>query len=134
MTLHLVLGESRLQYRFVLVCHVLALGAVWISTLPVWAALAASLGLGIGVMLARRRAARPPLAQLLYRDGGWILVGPCQLVWRGELQSSTWLSRWLTLLHFRLEDGRFLAVPVWRDSLDGDGYRRLQVVLRWCCR
>ncbi len=94
----------------------------------------AILGLGVTAVLSWRRSGRPRLAQILYRDASWTLVGPNQQVWKGGLLPSTRVGRWLTVLHFRLNDGRFMAIPVWRDSLGREDYRKLQVVLRWVVR
>lgn len=102
--------------------------------MPSWGALLVSAGLSASAVLAWRSARRPPLAQIHYDGERWTLVGLKQQVWHGELLGSTWCSRWLTLLHFRLESHRFLAIPIWRDSLPDEDYRRLQVVLRWQVR
>ncbi len=124
-------GDSRLQRRFLLGCHGLALAALGQSGLP--PLLTAFMGIAVSVSAAAvlRRGGRPKLRRLACHGRDWELVGPNRRVWRGRPLPSTWLSRWLILLHFRLEDGRFLAVPLWCDSLDAGAYRRLQVVLRW---
>lgn len=122
---------SRFQRRFVLGCHGLALAALEQSGLPLSLAVPMGVAVVVSAMVAWRRGGRPKLVRFSYRDQRWELVGPDQRVRRGRLLPSTWLSRWLTLLHFRLENGRFLAVPIWCDSLDDRDYRQLQVVLRW---
>lgn len=134
MNLNLGPTASPLHQWFVLACHGLGLASLWLSVLPVWLSVSATLGLGASVILSWRYASCPRLAQILYREQNWTLVGPSQQVWKGSLLPSTRVGRWLTLLHFRLDNGRFLAVPVWRDSLDAEDYRRMQVVLRWCVR
>ncbi len=134
MNLHLGLKGSRLERRFILTCHGLGIVALWLSGLPIWLAMAASLGLGVTAGLSWHRSRYPRLAQILYRDQDWTLVGPKQQVWKGRLLPSTRVGRWLTVLHFRLNNGQFMAIPVWRDSLSCDDYRRLQVVLRWVAR
>jgi len=55
--------------------------------------------------------------------------------WEAELLGSSFRSRYVVLLHFRLRHGgRFVAVPVWRDSVDGDDFHRLLVLLNWWLR
>lgn len=114
--------------------HGLAGVALWLSAMPRLWALLGSVGLAASAAWAWWRAHQPPLARLCYDGERWTLIGVKQQVWHGELLGSTWCSRWLTLLHFRLQNRRFLAVPIWRDSLLDDDYRRLQVVLRWQVR
>ncbi|HEB78513.1 MAG TPA: hypothetical protein ENI90_08305 [Methylothermaceae bacterium] len=127
-------GDSRLQRRFLLGCHGLALAALALSALPLGLTVPLIMVLVVSAMSAWRRGGRARLSRLSYRDQHWELIGTDRQVRHGRLLNSTWLSRWLTLLHFRLENGRFLAVPVWCDSLDDRNYRQLQVVLRWYCR
>ncbi len=132
-TLSLSLTGSKLQRWFLAVGHGLALIAVGLSAMPTWGKLPACAALTVSSVRAWR-SARPPLAQILYDGERWTLVDLDQQVWHGELLGSTWCSRWLTLLHFRLQSRRFLAVPIWRDSLLQDDWRRLQGVLRWQVR
>ena len=131
MKLHLGLSGSRLEQWFVLSCHLLAIVSLGLSAMSFWLTFPAGVGLAVSAGVAWRRARLPRLAQILFREDGWTLVGPGQQVWKGKLLPSTRLGRWLTLLHFRLDNGRFLAIPVWCDSLAQDDYRRLQLVLRW---
>ncbi len=126
--------DSRLQRRFLLGCHGLALAALGGSGLSPPLAVFLGVAVSVSATMAWRRGGRPGLRRLSYHDRCWELVGPQRQVRRGRLLPSTWLSRWLILLHFRLEDGRFLTVPLWRDSLDAAAYRRLQRVVRWCRR
>ncbi|GAB6067121.1 hypothetical protein JCM13664_04390 [Methylothermus subterraneus] len=118
---------SRIERYFLLLGHGLALLAVWLSALPGWGKLLASAGLGVSLWVPRRQK----VAKIGYDGERWTLSGPGLAPVHAELLPSTWRSRLLTLLHFRLPDRRFLAVRVFRDSLAEDDYRRLQVVLRW---
>ncbi len=131
LNLSLVLSGSRLEQWFLLSCHGAGITALWLSGLPVWLAVAATLGLGATMLMSWRLSSHPGLSQILYRQETWTLVGPKRQVWKGRLLPSTRAGRWVTLLHFRLDNGRFMAIPVWRDSLCHEDYRHLQVVLRW---
>lgn len=121
------LKTSRIERYFLWFGHGLALVAVWLSGLPRWGKLLALAGLGASLWVPRRQQ----VAKIGYDGERWTLVGPGLAPVDAELLPSTWRSRLVTLLHFRLEDRRFLAVRVFRDSLPEDDYRRLQVVLRW---
>ncbi|GAB4353270.1 MAG: hypothetical protein Kow0060_03600 [Methylohalobius crimeensis] len=129
--LNLWFQASRWQRLFLSVGHGLALMTVWLSALPMPAPLLLSAVLFVSIGFGWRKGRRPPLRQLHYDGETWTLVSPGHQVREGRLLGSTWCSRWLTLLHFRLSGGRFRAVPVWRDSLTDEDYRRLQVVLHW---
>jgi len=125
MRLEFELKRSRVERRFLLLGHLVALLALYLSAVPGWGKLLACVGLTFSWCLPRRRKVK----KLVYDSSGFTLVGEKPL--KAELLPSTWRSRFLSLLHFRLEDKSFLALPVWRDSLPEDDYRRLQVVLRW---
>lgn len=100
------------------------------SALPLWIKLLGTVGLAGSAFFSWRRGGCPKLTALRYDGELWMLIGPGH-AFKGELLPSTWCSRYLTLLHFRLESGRFVAVPVWRDSVSCDDWRRLQVVLHF---
>ncbi len=85
----------------------------------------------VSAMLAWRQSRYPKINQIHSDGETWTLVTRYQQTKTGKLLPSTWTSRWLTLLHFRLQNGRFLAVPVWRDSVSDEEYRQLRVILRW---
>ncbi len=119
------LRRSRLERRFLLLGHILALLALYLSAVPAWGKFLAGVGLALSVGLPRRLKVK----KLIYDGSGFILIGEKPL--KAEILPTTWRSQFLSLLHFRLEDKSFFALPVWCDSLPEDDYRRLQVVLRW---
>ncbi len=90
-----------------------------------------SLILIVSAMLAWRQSRYPKINRIHFDGETWTLVTRHQQTKTANLLPSTWTSRWLTLLHFRLQNGRFLAVPVWRDSVSDEEYRQLRVILRW---
>lgn len=124
------LQSSKLERYFLLLGHSLALAAVWLSAIPLWGKCLISVGLAVSLCISRQ----PKLGKILYDGERWVLVGPRQERCQVQLLPSTWRSRWLTLLHFRSQNRRFLTIPIWRDSLSEDDYRRLQMVLRWQVR
>jgi hypothetical protein len=128
-TFEFELRSSKVERYFLLFGHSLAFAAVWLSAVPLWGK-----GLMAGGLAVSLWVWRPKLGKLVYDGERWILVGPGEERRQAQLLPSTWRSRWLTLLHFRLQNRRFLAIPVWRDSLPEEDYRRLQGVLRWQVR
>jgi len=85
----------------------------------------------ISALFSWRRSLHPKIRQLVFDGENWIIMTQHRQAKTGRLLPSTWISRWLTLLHFRLQNGRFMAVPVWRDSVSEEAYRQLRVCLRW---
>jgi len=69
--------------------------------------------------------------RLQYHEGQWCLRDAGGNPVSTRLCPSTWMSPWLTVLHWRTDEGRFLALPLWRDALSAENYRRLQARLRW---
>lgn len=123
---------SKLERLWLGAGHSLAALAVGLSAVPMWTKLLLGAMLLASAYTLWRRAGQPKYCAIDYDGERWRLIGTDTQ--HAELLASTWRTRWLTLLHFRLEDGRFVAVPVWRDSLSQDDWRRLQVVLRWQVR
>lgn len=67
--------------------------------------------------------------RLLWREHDWLIESP-RFSGRAWLQGDTLVTPWLTLLSFRLENGRRLSVPVLPDAVHRDAFRRLRVRLK----
>ncbi|BCX81319.1 hypothetical protein MIT9_P0897 [Methylomarinovum caldicuralii] len=122
---------SRWQSLWLLGSHGLVLTAVVLSAIPPpWPIVLTLLVLAhaAGLWFARHRFAG---WRLSYRDGQWRLQDARGRPVATRLCPSTWMSPWLTVLHWRTDRGDFLAVPVWKDALAAADYRRLQARLRW---
>jgi len=129
--LDLRLGSSRRQRVWLVTGHALALLAVGGSGVPApWPVVLTltALAHGVGSCLNRDRFRG---WRIRYRAGDWALDDAAGRQVASRLLPSTWLGPWLCLLHWRCDDGRFLALPVWCDSLPPADYRRLRARLRW---
>lgn len=142
--LTLTLKPSRRLLGAVGGCYALAAAASLANALPwEWRGLMLALVL-VGAWLSRHgstvrtpiTAARPccnPVTIARLRVDGadawqlWTLAGQEIPV---TLSPGSINLPWLILLHFRGEDGRFLAVPILPDSLAPHDFRRLTVRLR----
>jgi len=67
--------------------------------------------------------------RLQWQDSGWRLYRD-GVVCGADLLPGSLLTRWLTLLNFRLDTGQRLSVPLPADALGADDFRRLRVRLR----
>ena len=127
--LHLIIERSASLDRLLLISHGLALLAVWGT--PVDAP--ARLILTTVVLLSLWRARSHPLdasGLTLTPEGLWEIIparGEDALIAR--LETSTVVTPWIVLLHLSTESTRF-ALPLCRDALDPESFRRLRVYLR----
>ena len=68
--------------------------------------------------------------EVLFEPDGLVVVmrrsGPVA----GYLVGSTVVTTFIVILHLRSIEGKFLAVPISRDSVDAEAFRRLRVGLR----
>lgn len=114
-----------------LLMHGLALLALWGSALDWPFALAFSALLMEHAVWRRRRAEGDVHLLQWSADGRWRLERADGDVIEAELdiQRSRSLPWWITLA-FRLKDGRRLDVPLPKDSLELETFRRLRVRLR----
>ncbi|TCS69449.1 toxin CptA [Sulfuritortus calidifontis] len=114
---------------------VLALGLHGLAALGVasadigWPLQLAGLGLvALSAILALRR--RPPVRLRCLADGNLLMAEGANDWQLCEIRAGSLVSPMCTVLHLRI-DGRARVVIVLADSLDGEGYRRLRVWLRW---
>lgn len=118
-------GRSRLYESALGVLGLLACGALWIAELPLWAKPVLSLLLAVyGLFLRRGRR----LAARLEAAGAWRVIFPGDRRLAAELLESSFVSPVCVVLHFATEQGR-IALPVFKDSIDAETYRRLCVHL-----
>ncbi len=68
---------------------------------------------------------------ILQPEGEWIVTTAKRGDSRGRLAQDSVVLSWLTVLVFRLEDGRRCAAVVLPDNVDREGFRRLRVRLRY---
>lgn len=111
--------------------HGLAGWSLWLVPWPLELVIAAAGLLLLSAVLSWRLADKPGVVQIHYDGQQWTLQDCRRQIRSGRLLKTTWISRWLVLLHFRMANGRFQAVPVWRDSVSEEQFRQLRVILRW---
>ncbi|MDM7322847.1 MAG: hypothetical protein P3W87_006170 [Gammaproteobacteria bacterium] len=114
----------------ILLIHGLGCVAPWLSALPSPVALGLSLSVLVSTALALRGIL--PVRELQWGDGAtWHLILANGQVRRAllDVQASRSLPWWVSLA-FRLENGERLHVPLPRDALPPDDFRRLRVRLR----
>lgn len=125
--LHLILERSRWLERAVVATHLLALGAALANPLAGWGkALLAAAILASGIATWRRLDRVRGLT--LAADGDWEVVLH-DAVRNARLATSTVVTPWIVILHLSSE-GRILAIPICRDAVDPESFRRLRVYLR----
>jgi hypothetical protein len=111
--------------------HALAAAAVWVSLLPIgikWAATAVIIASQL--CQRARSSARPALGHLRYLDDrGWFLEGADGAIQPLEISGSTVATPWVVFLHARSDRTRY-AWALFKNSGDGDSFRRLRVCLR----
>ena len=136
MTLH----PSRVLLWLVLLMFVLANAACGFTLYHLnlvwwWEVLLLSLGLSTLALLKFMRGRRSVYLEI--SDSGGIIVR--QLNAQSEPGSSvaasldvqSSYSEYVLILHLRLTSAAIMVVPVLRDSLSADDFRKLSIVLRW---
>ncbi|MEW6727767.1 MAG: protein YgfX [Pseudomonadota bacterium] len=122
--------RSPMLVTTILLIHGLGVLALWLSALPGPAAFGLSLALAASAVLTLRGML--PVRELQWGDGAtWRLILANGQVRRAllDVQACRSLPWWVSLA-FRLEDGGRLHVPLPRDALSADDFRRLRVRLR----
>jgi hypothetical protein len=124
------LRRSRLEAALIVLLSVAALGAPWLSPLPPWLRLALTgLALGFGSWSWRLRARRDYARVALAGDGRVQLLDAAGVQESLEFRNAVLLGP-LLVLELRRENGKGLHLALFRDSLVGDDWRRLRVLLR----
>ena len=125
--LHLILERSRTLLTFIVVTHGMALLTALVTPVPIWL----RCGLAIAVLLSLRwslRNGQRVQGLTLTAGGDW------EILYRGHSRLArpgpgTVVTPWLVLLNLK-EEGRKIGIPICRDGVDPESFRRLRVQLR----
>jgi hypothetical protein len=128
--LHLVLEPSRALAAALVAVHFLAAAAALANPLPLWFRLALCGGVLLSCYLTLREYVLDPKVRglSLGADGRWEIIfrhGVAAV----DPSAGTVVTRWLVVLHLASESAAF-AIPILRDSVDPESFRRLRVHLR----
>lgn len=110
------------------IAHLVAGGAVLVSTIPSW--LAAALLLLVGLSLTRQQRLSPVTAIVLRGDGNIDIVGADGTVIEAAVHPHTLVLSFLVVLLYR-QQGRLRSLVLPGDSLATEDFRQLRLWLRW---
>lgn len=108
--------------------HGLAILACLMTPLP----LSAQAFGAVGILFSLHRQGRQPArvrGLTLTAEAEWEIVLPGRTL-MAQLEPGTVVTPWLVILHLRSTDRCRLAVPIWRDAVDPESFRRLRVHLK----
>ncbi|WP_133251407.1 protein YgfX [Pokkaliibacter plantistimulans] len=125
----LPLMASRQRVVFLIITLVMAIYGIWQSGLEFWQQALLSLAVFAMAGWEWRYAARLPVA-MRWREQFWWL-GQGQGRWQVITPVRVWMMPWVIVLDYRDELLRRRSLLLFRDSLQGDDWRRLQVRLRY---
>jgi toxin CptA len=108
--------------------HLVAVGAVLVSTIPSW--LMALLLLLVGLSLARQRRLPTVAAIVLRGDGNIEIVGADGTANEAVVHPHTLVLSFLVVLLYR-QQGRLRSLTLPGDSLAAEDFRQLRLWLRW---
>jgi hypothetical protein len=133
MPLVIKLSRSIRLAALILITHAGGLVCLWLAPLPLAGQLLATVPAVFSAAYYLRRYAllrNPHSIVLLERHaGGWLLTDRRNVQYPARFTADSMRSRMLTLLLFQTEGRRKVSVPIFRDMLDCDDYRRLQLYL-----
>jgi hypothetical protein len=110
------------------IAHLVAGGAVLVSTIASW--LAAALLLLVGLSLTRQQRLSPVTAIVLRGDGNIDIVGADGTVIEAAVHPHTLVLSFLVVLLYR-QQGRLRSLVLPGDSLATEDFRQLRLWLRW---
>lgn len=124
-------GFSATLYAILIAIHATALVAASISPWFLWAKLVCMAAIVASAYLNISPASRHGEINSLHMmtDGSWRLLLRDKRECRCELAAESLVTPGFALLVFSCPDGR-RRMLIFRDSLDGESYRKLRVVLR----
>lgn len=125
--LELDIRPSAAVRRYLVLVHGLALLSVMLLPVEVSLRGVAAMLVLVSFMLAWHRHKQS--VRLEWRETDW-LIRRAERENKAELLASSLLMARLTLLHFKLDNGRRLCLLVLPDALDSGHFRRLRVRLR----
>lgn len=127
------LNRSAFLAAFIAIGHAGGLVCLWLTPLPLWSQAFATVPVVFNAARSLKRYAwlSNPLAvvRLEWHAGGWLLTDNGGQQCPARLATGSMRSRVLTVLLFLTESGSLISVPICRDMLDPDDYRRLQLCL-----
>lgn len=121
-------APSRIHSLAVHAVGLLACYGIWIADVPLLVRLGFTLCLA-GYLVFLRGG--PGIGARFDGAGAWSVISSGGEALPAKLRGSSFASSLCVVLHFSTESGR-VVVPVFRDSVDAETYRRLRVHLR--CR
>ena len=110
------------------IAHLVAGGAVLVSTIASW--LAAALLLLVGLSLTRQQRLSPVTAIVLRGDGNIDIVGADGTVIEAAVHPHTLVLSFLVVLLYR-QQGRLRSLVLPGDSLATEDFRQFRLWLRW---
>jgi hypothetical protein len=117
---------SRIHSLAVCTVGLLACAGIWFAGVPLPAKLGLIMGVaGYAAFLRSRRV----LGARFDGAGAWTVISSGEETLPAKLMGSSFGSSLCVVLHFSTQGGG-VAVPVFRDSVDAETYRRLLVHLR----
>ena len=120
---------SRRLLLIQMVAHIVAIGAVFAATLPLWLATVLLLLIGVSMSLARRGPCAGRL--ILDADGRLEIVGADDTANTVEVHPQTLVLSFLVVLVYR-QAGRLRSLTLLGDSLaTEEDFRWLRLWLRW---
>ncbi|MBL8478374.1 MAG: hypothetical protein JNK59_03615 [Sterolibacteriaceae bacterium] len=122
------LRPSRRLLLVQVIAHLVAGGAVMVSTIPSW--LAAALLLLVGLSLTRQQRLSPVTAIVLRGDGNIDIVGADGTAIEGAVHPHTLVLSFIVVLLYR-QQGRLRSLVLPGDSLATEDFRQLRLWLRW---
>ena len=122
------LRPSRRLLLVQVIAHLVAGGAVMVSTIASW--LAAALLLLVGLSLTRQQRLSPVTAIVLRGDGNIDIVGADGTVIEAAVHPHTLVLSFLVVLLYR-QQGRLRSLVLPGDSLATEDFRQLRLWLRW---
>ncbi|SMF95601.1 hypothetical protein SAMN02949497_2966 [Methylomagnum ishizawai] len=130
-SLLLRLEPSRRLLGLLAALHLLAGGCAVANGLPWWAKPPLLFAVALSYRAVRRDYGVMPRVREVVLDGeGGVVVsgraGPVE----GTLAGGCVVTAWVVILRLRTLDGRLLAIPIVRDAVDVEAFRRLRVGLR----
>ncbi len=129
-SLHLVLKPSRLLIRGIAMAHILAGLCAVANPLPWWAKFLLLIAIGGSFRFTYRDFAIDPVTRgVVLHSGGSVEAMRRSGRLAAVLAEGSVVTPWIVILNLRTDSTR-IAIPIGRDSLDAESFRRLRVGLR----
>lgn len=130
-SLPLRLEPSRRLLGLLAALHLLAGGCAVANGLPWWVKPPLLSAVALSYRAVRRDYGVMPRVREIVLDGeGTVVVSGRAGPVGGTLAGGCVVTAWIVILRLRTLDGRLLAIPIVRDAVDAEAFRRLRVGLR----